>query len=170
MEGLLPFLLVAQGALAGVDTVVNHELIVRLPKRPDARGELGLHVVREAIWAALFFGLAWFAWHGAMAWIVAALVVSEIFITACDEFVENRIRVLPQNERVLHLFLALNVGLIAAVMAASIFSWSAEPTAIVRRDYGALSWVISAFGAAAAFWAVRDFVAWRRLRHASVTA
>ena len=47
---------------------------------------------------------------------------------------------------------------------------SGEPTVIVRRDYGLLSWIISGFGAAAAFWAVRDFFAWRRLRRASVVA
>ena len=65
MEAVLPFLLVAQGVLAGVDTVLNHELLARLPKRPEARPELALHVGREAIWAVLLTGLAWFAWHGA---------------------------------------------------------------------------------------------------------
>lgn len=67
MEAVLPFLLVAQGVLAGVDTVLNHELLARLPKRPEARPELALHVGREAIWAVLLTGLAWFAWHGAFA-------------------------------------------------------------------------------------------------------
>jgi hypothetical protein len=166
MEAVLPFLLVAQGVLAGVDTVLNHELIARLPKRAEARPELALHVGREAIWAALLIGLAWFAWHGAFAWIVALLLAGEIAITAFDELIENRIRVLPQNERVLHLFLAINVGLIVA----SVLSWSGEPSALVRRDYGVLSWIITAFGAAAAYWSARDLVAWRRLRHATVAA
>ena len=166
MEAVLPFLLVAQGVLAGVDTVLNHEMLARLPQRADARPELALHVGREAIWALLLIGLAWFAWHGAYAWIIAALLALEIAITALDEVTENRIRVAPHNERVLHLFLAINVGLIVA----SVFSWAGEPSAMVRRDYGVLSWVITAFGAAAAFWAARDFFAWRRLRHASVAA
>jgi hypothetical protein len=87
-----------------------------------------------------------------------------------DELVENRIRVLPHNERVLHLFLALNVGLILAAVVALVFSWSGEPTAMVRRDYGMFSWVITAFAAAAAVWALRDLLAWRRLRRASVAA
>ena len=164
MEAVLPFLLVAQGVLAGVDTVLNHELLARLPKRPEARPELALHVGREAIWAVLLTGLAWFAWHGAFAWVIAGLLAIEIAITAFDELIENRIRVLPANERVLHLFLAINVGLIVA----SMFSWSGAPTAVVQRDYGVLSWLITAFGAAAGYWSVRDFVAWRR--HATVTA
>lgn len=166
MEAVLPFLLVAQGVLAGVDTVLNHELLARLPKRAEAGPELALHVGREALWALLLVGLAWFAWHGAAAWIIVALLALEIAITAFDELVENRIRVLPANERVLHLFLAINVGLIAA----SVFPWSVEPSAIVRRDYGVVSWIITAFGAAAAYWSVRDLVAWRRLRHATVAA
>jgi hypothetical protein len=169
MEGLLPFVLVAQGLMAGVDTVLNHELLARLPKRPAARPELALHVVREAVWAALFAGLAWFAWHGALAWVIAALLALEIGITARDELIENRIRVLPQNERVLHLFLALNVGILLALLVPLVLAWSDEPTGLQRRDHGALSWVITAFAAAAAFWSVRDLVAWRRLR-ASVAA
>jgi hypothetical protein len=166
MEAVLPFLLVAQGVLAGVDTVLNHEFLARLPKRPEARPELALHVAREAIWAALLIGLAWFAWHGAFAWVIAGLLAIEIAVTAFDELIENRIRVLPANERVLHLFLAINVGLIVA----SVFSSSGEPTAIVRRDHGVLSWLITGLGAAAAFWSVRDLVGWRRLRHATVIA
>lgn len=166
MEAVLPFLLVTQGVLAGVDTVLNHELLARLPQRPEARPELALHVGREAIWAVLLVGLAWFAWHGAFAWVVALLLAGEIAITALDELIENRIRVAPQNERVLHLFLAINVGLIVA----SVLSWTGEPSALVRRDYGMLSWVITAFGAAAAFWALRDLLAWRSLRRASVAA
>ena len=170
MEALLPFLLVAQGVLGGIDTVLNHEMLAHLPKRHEARPELALHVGREAIWALLFIGLAWFAWHGAYAWIIAALLGFEIAVTALDELVENRIRVLPHNERVLHLFLALNVGLILAAVVALVFSWSGEPTAMVRRDYGMFSWVITAFAAAAAVWALRDLLAWRRLRRASVAA
>jgi len=166
MEAVLPFLLVAQGVLGGLDTVLNHEVLARLPQRPEARPELALHVGREAIWALLLIGLAWFGWHGAYAWLIVALLALEIAITALDELTENRIRVTPHNERVLHLLLAINVGLIVA----SVYSLSGEPSAMVRRDYGFLSWIITGFGAAAAFWAARDFFAWRRLRRASVAA
>ena len=163
MEGLLPLFLIAQGVMGGVDTLLNHELIARLPQRPDARTEIGLHVLREAIWAALFAGLAWFAWHGAAAWLIAALLAAEIAITACDEFVENRIRVLPQNERVLHVFLTLNVGVLIALLAAILLAWGQLPTAIVPRSYGAASWILSFLALAAATWSARDLFAWRRL-------
>ena len=144
MEGLLPFLLLAQGVMGGVDTLLNHELIAQLPKRPEARTEIGLHVAREAIWAFLFLGLAWLAWHGALALVIAAVVVAEIAITAVDEFVENRSRVLPQNERVLHVFLTLNLGLIVALLVPVLIAWGKEPTALVWQSRGVPSWLAHA--------------------------
>jgi hypothetical protein len=158
MDGLLlPGLLVAQGVMAGIDTVLNHEVIVRLPQRPAARTEIGLHVLRELIWTALFAGLAWFAWHGAAAAAIALLLAAEIVVTACDEFVEHRTRVLP-------VFLTLNLGVIVALLAPRLLEWGAQPTALVARSYGVLSWLLALLALAAAFWALRDFLAWRRLR------
>jgi hypothetical protein len=162
MEGLLAVLLV-QGVMGGVDTLLNHELIARLPQHPEARTEIGLHVIREAIWASLFAGLAWFAWHGAAAWAIALVVAAEIVITAWDEFVENRTRVLPQNERVLHVFLTLNLGLIIALLVPILLAWGSQPTALVSQGYGVLSWILSGLALAAGIWSLRDLRAWRRL-------
>jgi hypothetical protein len=163
MDRLLPVLLLVQGVMGGIDTLLNHELIARLPQRPEARTEIGLHVIREAIWACLFAGLAWFAWHGAAAAVIAALLVAEIGITACDEFVENRIRVLPQNERVLHVFLTLNLGLLIAVLVPVLLEWGSRPTALVAQSHGVLSWILSLLALAAGTWSLRDLFAWRRL-------
>jgi hypothetical protein len=163
MDRLLPVLLLAQGVMAGIDTLLNHELIARLPQRPEARTEIGLHVIREAIWTCLFAGLAWFAWHGAAAAVIAALLVAELGITACDEFVENRFRVLPQNERVLHVFLTLNLGLLIAVLVPVLLEWGRRPTALVAQSHGLLSWILSLLALAAGTWSLRDLFAWRRL-------
>jgi hypothetical protein len=169
-EAWLPWLLALQGVLAGLDTVVNHEIVARLPQKPSARRELGIHVFRELIWTVLLFGLAWYAWHGAAAWLIAALLAAEILVTCWDEFVENRSRVLPQNERILHVFLTLNLGAIIAVLYPLLRQWSARPTELAARDFGALSWLISLFALSAAAWALRDTLAWRRLKHVSVAA
>lgn len=166
LETLVPALLVAQGLLGGIDTVLNHELIAKLPRRPEARGEIGLHSIREAIYAALFGGLAWFAWQGATAWLLAALLLAEVINTACDEWTENRIRVLPQNERVLHVFLTLNLGAIVALAVPLIAEWSAGASGFSPRNYGIVSWLLSVFAALGVFWSVRDFLAWRRLGRA----
>lgn len=74
---------------------------------------------------------------------IAALLALEVLVTATDEFVENRTRVLPQNERVLHVFLTLNYGLIVALLVPTLWRWGQEPAALA--------------------WSVRDLLAWRRL-------
>jgi hypothetical protein len=171
MDGvLLPALLVAQGVMAGIDTVLNHEIIAKLPQRTDARTEIGLHVLREIAWLLIFIALAWFAAHGAWAAALGAVLAAEIVVTACDEFVENRTRVLPQNERIIHVFLTLNLGVLIVVLAPQLADWFRQPTALLPQSHGIASWALMPFALAAGFWAVRDFLAWRRLRRASVTA
>ena len=160
---LVAYLLVAQGVMGGLDTLVNHEWIEKLPRRAAARREIGLHAVREATYGTLFIGLGWFAWQGAAAFLVAALLLLEIAITATDEFVENHTRVLPQNERLLHVFLTLNYGLIVALLAPTLVEWAALPTAIVPDRHGVAGLALAFLGATALAWSVRDLLAWRRL-------
>ena len=160
---ILPYVLVAQALLGGFDTLVNHELIEKLPHRLSARREIGLHSVREATYGALFVGLGWFEWHGASAFVIAALLLLEIAVTATDEFVENRTRVLPQNERVLHVFLTLNYGLIVALLVPVLLAWSREPNGLALVHHGWTSWALALFGASSFAWSMRDLVAWRRL-------
>lgn len=167
-EAWLPWLLVAQGVMAGVDTVLNHEVLAGLPRKAEARRELGIHVYRELIWTVLLIGLAWYEWHGAAAWLIGGLLAAEVCVTGWDEWVENRSRVLPQNERVLHVLLTLNLGAIIVVLAPLLAGWGSRPTALVPTSYGPLSWVLALLGVCAAAWAVRDTLAWLRLRHVTV--
>jgi len=169
-EVLLPWLLVAQGVIGGTDTLFNHEIVERLPQRMAARGEIALHAVREAIYGTLFVGLAWHAWHGAAALVIAALVVAEVVVTATDEYVENRIRVMPQNERVLHVLLTLNLGVIGAVLVVVLRAWGALPTALVPVEHGAASVALTALGLASWAWSLRDALAWRRLHGEAASA
>jgi hypothetical protein len=162
-ETVLPVLLVAQGVIGGIDTLLNHEIIARLPHRVEARTEIGIHVLREAAYGCLFGALAWFAWHGAWAAPIGILLAAAILIDAIDEFIENRTRVLPQNERMLHFLLILNLGLIAVALSSALLRWSSEPAGLASVDYGLLSWILSALALAALAWAIRDFIAWRAL-------
>lgn len=170
LAGILPHVLVAQALLGGFDTLVNHELIERLPHRPSARREIGLHGVREATYGALFLGLGWFQWHGALSFAIGALLLLEVAVTATDEFVENRTRVLPQNERVLHVFLTLNYGVIVALLVPLLLEWSAHPTGLEPIHHGWTSWVLAMLGASSLAWSVRDLLAWRRLPCAGAAA
>lgn len=163
---LLPALLTVQGVIGGIDTLLNHEFIERLPRRMEARHEVGLHSIREVIYASLFGGLAWFEWHGAATLFIGVLLIGEVIVTACDEFIENRIRVLPQNERVLHVFLTLNFGLVIAVLVPILAEWGKQPTALVATEHGALSWALTLFALIGVSWFLRDFIAWRTLTRA----
>src|SRR3954453_13193552 len=86
--GLVLTLLVLHGLLGGLDVVLNHELAERLPHRPGAAMEEALHAAREALFAALFLGLAWFEWHGAAAWLVAAVIACEVTVSTWDSVLE----------------------------------------------------------------------------------
>ena len=163
MDGILPFLLLAQAAIGGADTLFNHEIVARLAQRPEARREVALHAVRESIYATLFIGLALFEWHGAAAWIVAGLLAAECLVTGTDELIENRIRKLPDNERVMHVFLTLNLGAIIAVLVPRISAWSGEATGWVPTGRGPAEWALVAFGLASLAWSLRDTLAAVRL-------
>ena len=163
MEALLPVVLLVQGILGGIDTLLNHDFIEQLAKRREARAEIGLHAIRETLWSVLLGGLGWLAWHGAAAVLIGAVLMAEIVISAIDEFVENRVRVLPQNERVLHVVLLLNTGVLAALLLPVLIDWHALPTALVPSPRGWMSWLLLALSAASAEWAVLDFIAWLRL-------
>ncbi len=160
----LPALLVLQGVMGAFDTIVNHEMIVALPRRPEARGELALHAGREAVYAGLFLGLGWFAWEGVFAFLIVVLLIAEVAITVSDELFENRTRVLPQNERALHVFLTLNFGALVAVLVPVLAGWMANPTGLAQSYSGWMSWALLALGLASAGWSVRDLIASRRLK------
>ena len=163
----LPLLLVMQGVLGGIDTLYNHEWVEHLPRRITAHREIGLHALREANYGSIFIGLGWFEWHGACAWIVAAALLAEVLITAFDELEENRTRVLPDNERVLHVLLTINLGFIIAVAAPALAQWSLDGTALVVRSPGVLTWILTLMGLSGFAWSVRDLIAWQRLRAAA---
>lgn len=168
MEAIVLVLLLLQAAMGGFDTIVNHEIVARLPQRPEARRELRLHTLREADYAMLFLGLALFRWEGAFAWFVAALLAAEVAVTTVDEWIENRTRLLPQNERVLHVLLTLNLGLIIAALVPVLREWGARDTALVAIERGWMHWLLVVAGVISAAWSLRDLLAVRRLGQDSV--
>jgi hypothetical protein len=153
------YVLLLHGVLGFVDIVVNHELLAKLPKRGDGAPEEALHAAREAIFACLFASLAWFEWHGAWIWWIAALFLAEVLVSARDVVVEGDTRILPVPERVLHLLLFINLGVLMTLVGYVLVWWHAGATEIVRTDYGWASWVLSAMSAGSLAWTVRDGVA-----------
>jgi len=161
----VPFVavLILHGLLAGVDVLLNHELLARLPHRPDAAREELLHAAREAIFAVVFLGLAWWTWHGALAWALAALLLAEVLISTVDVKIEGDTRVLPVPERILHVILFINLGALIVLLGRQAIGWHALPTGLASVQYGWASWLLTVLGIGAAAWAVRDGLAWRRL-------
>jgi uncharacterized protein (TIGR01777 family) len=156
-----------QITLGALDNLWHHELTARLPQRASARLELSLHAAREATYGVVFFGLAWFQWHGLLALLLAALMVVEIVVTLADFVEEDRTRRLPAFERVLHTLLAVGVGAILTVMAPLLLAWARYPSALQFVNYGiaSIALTICAFGVTA--WSIRNVVAVRRMTRVS---
>ena len=159
---LLMVLFLVQGGLGAIDTLAHHELAAGLPGRPGARRELALHAAREAIYGAVFIGLAWFEWRGAFAIGLAVLMAAEVSITLADFVEEDRTRRLPASERVLHTLMAIGFGVILMALAPVLTAWGVAPSAVVFVAHGLLSWLMSLVGAGVLAWAVRDVLAAHR--------
>lgn len=163
MEVILAILFV-QGLLGAADVIWNHELRENLPNQASATLEQFIHGVREVLYAIVFAGLAWFAWHGAFAWAFGAILLVEIGLTAWDFVVEDRTRRLSPQERVTHLVLSMGGGAYCALLASHLVAWSREATALVPVSYGAWSWLLSACAVGVLGWGVRDLLSHLRLR------
>jgi len=160
---LLFTLITVQAVMGAFDELWHHEIKERLPAKRAAARELSLHAIRELLYAFIFFALAWYEWHGAWAVLLAAVVIIEIPITLLDFIEEDRTRHLVPLERVLHTVLAINLGLMLALLAPIMLGWWRAPAAIVFVDYGAFSWLLTLFAAGVFAWSVRNTLA--VLRH-----
>jgi hypothetical protein len=153
------YVLLLHGVLGFIDVVVNHELLAKLPSRRDAAEEEGLHALREFIFACLFASLAWYEWHGALVWWIGALLLAEVAVSTRDVVVEGDTRILPVSERVLHLLMFVNLGVLITLVAYAMTWWRGGEAVLVRVDYGWASRVLTVMAAGALGWAVRDGMA-----------
>lgn len=160
---LIDTILICQALLGAVDNLWHHEWQARLPQQRGARRELALHAAREALYGALFLGLAWWAWHGLFAVAVAVVLAVEVVITLADFLEEDRTRQLPPFERWLHTVLTVSYGLFVGVMGAVLLDWATEPTALVANGRGLVSWWFTAMAVGVWAWSVRNALAVRRL-------
>ncbi|MCM5680507.1 TIGR01777 family oxidoreductase [Schlegelella sp. S2-27] len=163
MPLIIDAVLILQALLGAFDNLWHHEWQARLPQQRGARKELALHAAREALYGALFFGLAWWAWHGWFAVVVMAVLAAEIVITLADFLEEDRTRKLPPFERWLHAVLTASYGLYVGLMAPVLLRWVAEPSALVTAGRGTVSWLLTAFAVGVWAWSLRNVWAVRRL-------
>ena len=152
-----------QVVLGFADVIVHHELIARLPWRSGAAPELRLHGARNLVYAVIFLTLAWILPFGWIAWILVGLLLAEATITFIDWIVEDSSRVLPASERALHGLLAINFGVLLALLAPIVWQWLNEPASLEFVVRGVWSWLATAAGAGLLAMATRDFAAARRV-------
>jgi hypothetical protein len=163
-----PFIyaLMLHGLIGGLDVFLNHELLARLPAQSWSGPEQRMHSAREALFFAIFTSLAWFEWHGAAVWWIALLYLAEVLVSARDVVIEGDTRVLPAPERVLHLFLFMNLGALLVLVGQAGLVWHALPGGVRPTDYGWASWVLSVMGIGALVWTIRDaLVGWAHRAH-----
>jgi uncharacterized protein (TIGR01777 family) len=158
------WLLVTQCLLGGFDNLWHHEITERLPAKRSARYELALHAAREFLYAIIFLGLAWREWHGAWAWVLCGLLLLEVVITLADFIEEDRTRILPRMERVLHTVLAVNLGVWFGAFFPHIYRWSMHESALIAVDYGWFSRAFTVAAVGVCGWALRNLYA--VLKHA----
>ncbi|MES2319929.1 MAG: hypothetical protein V4631_20810 [Pseudomonadota bacterium] len=155
MEPYLLALLV-HGVIGGADVVLNHELIAKIPSRPNAGPEQWLHSARELVFGIIFLALAWYQWHGVAALAIGALLLAELVISTVDTVIEVDTRVLPVSERILHVFLFVNMGVVVTLVGQALLAWTRLPTGLVAAGHGAPAWVLSVLALVALGWSVRD--------------
>ena len=158
-------LLLVQGTLGAFDTLYFHEWRARLPAgRAQSRSELLLHAARDAIYALLFGTLGWVAWRGAWAWVLLALVASEIVITLVDFAIEDRVRrplggVFP-GERVTHTLMAIVYGAFLAHFLPVVWADARAATGFEARMAATpLRLALTAMGAGVLLSGLRDLYA-----------
>jgi hypothetical protein len=166
------WLLAVQGILGAFDTLYYHEWRARLPGRvPGTAPELGLHAVRDFLYAALFGTLPWLAWQGLWVLVLAAVLVAEILLTLADFVVEIRVRKplgdVYGGERVTHAVMGIIYGAMVANLLPVVWHWWSLPTALAPA--GAvpefLRWGLAVMAAGVFLSGARDLYAALGLPH-----
>jgi hypothetical protein len=156
---LVLFALILHAAFAGVDVLLNHEILVHLPQRPNAVTEQWLHSVRELIFAVIFASIGWIQWHGETRWVIAILLAVEFVITLFDTVVETETRKLPVPERIIHVFLYVNFGILCFLLANLLTAWSSRQSELIVVYHGMASWILSLAALGSLFFSIRDAAA-----------
>lgn len=160
-------LIIAQALLGAFDTIYHHELRAALPRQTGAALELKIHASRSFVYGVLFVGLAWLAWGGVWLLLLAAMLLTEVVLTLWDFLEEDRSRILPPAERVLHTIMALNGGAAFAFLCLFAATWWRLPSRLQFITHGWQSIVLSVFAVCVVASAIRDARAGSALRRRS---
>ncbi len=169
------YLLALLAFLGAFDTLYYHEWRAKLPALgPQAKPELQLHAFRDLVYAVLFAGVPWFAWHGAYAIVLVGLFTAEIILTLWDFVVEDWIRKplggLYAGERVMHGVMGIVYGAMLATIVPTLRVWWSTPTALVLSPApisDALKWIMVVMAVGVFLSGIRDLSAAAGLRYSA---
>ena len=153
------WLLLVQAALGAFDTLYYHEYRLKLTRSGHTRLELRLHASRDFAYAIIIGSLGFVTWHGAFAWILAALLLSEIGITLWDFIEEDKIRRLPPGERSMHTIMSIVYGAFLAFLIPQLIGWSRLVTGFGPSYHGFPAWMLLVLAVGVFVSGVRDLTA-----------
>ncbi len=153
------WLLFTQALLGAFDTLYYHEYRLRLPHSHGTTVELRLHAARDFAYAIIIGTLGFLTWHGALAWLLLALLAMEIVITLWDFIEEDRIRKLPAGERAMHAVMGIVYGAFLAYLLPEVLQWSRLSTGWGTSYHGFPAWVLTALAIGVLLSGIRDVAA-----------
>ena len=157
------YVLIFLGTLGAFDTLYYHEWRLRLPSTPSAAPELRLHALRDFAYTIVFGSLAWTSWNGVWTWLLAVILVFEIWMTLTDFLEEDRTRRLPPGERVMHAVMGITYGIFLALLYPYAAQWARLDSGFGGANYGIVSLVLTVFALGVFTSGIRDLAASRKL-------
>lgn len=124
-----------------------------------------MHAFRDFVYGTLFLTLPFVAWGGALAVLLAALILLEVCITIWDFNVEVVVREgiggVADSERGLHLVMAVVYGVFLAHLFPQMVAWLSLPTGFHRQAGISLGLQVIGvvFGVGVLLSGVRDYLA-----------
>lgn len=152
-------MLLVQAVLGATDTLYYHEYKLRLPHGDHTHLELRLHAARDFAYAIIIGTLGFVTWHGAWAWVLAALLLAEIIITLWDFIEEDKVRKLPPGERAMHAIMGIVYGAFLAYLVPEMIKWAAEPGGFGTKYHGIPAWILLIIAIGVFVSGVRDLCA-----------
>ena len=153
------WLLLVQASLGAFDTLYYHEYKLKLAHGDHTHIELRLHAARDFAYAIIIGTLGWRTWYGALAYVLGALLLTEIVITLWDFIEEDKVRKLPAGERAMHAIMGIVYGSFLAFLVPEMLKWSEQPTGWGPKYHGIPAWLLSMIAVGVFVSGVRDLAA-----------
>ena len=164
------FLLISQGLLFGLDLVMNHDLEGRFSFAPENLPQRRIHGVHELLYAAVYIGIAWYAWYGIFSVCMGFMLLIGIFLTIRN-FITDSTRHISLTEHVTEIILSMVTGAILALLLPVLVEWYGNLSKVQNTDYGYTSYILTLIGVGTLLLAIRDLTAgiqWKISRSQSV--